>query len=363
MIQARRADWAAGTCFSFAVLLAEPGVTADLSEASASGDWTMRPSRARSATGSPRPRAGGASPPAPSTLFALGRSACRGGDRWNDWNSCTAGNHASCRVAEKAGFSFSAVLPPLLPDFPDDGHLHIRRASWRSQPRPTGQARCRAKNRSESSASNRGRSPCLPGLACSVFSAEPMASNNARLCSRGICSSSHWTRNCTGTVICAATSRDGRPLQPQHRGADPRPRRPAASAERAAQRHAPIAHRPAADMVELLGLRSGPPAIRRRSARPGACTWRCRAQPSGRRGDPRGPGLGPPGRLVGRAGRRRIGVDPATANPPSAAKRRARATMRQGPSCAARRRAPSGSGDGCRWPLPASTARQGSRRG
>jgi RimJ/RimL family protein N-acetyltransferase len=41
----------------------------------------------------------------------------------------SVGNHASCRVAEKAGFGFSAVLPPMLPDFPDDGHLHIRRAS------------------------------------------------------------------------------------------------------------------------------------------------------------------------------------------------------------------------------------------
>jgi hypothetical protein len=40
----------------------------------------------------------------------------------------SVGNHASCRVAEKANFIFSAVLPPLLPDFPDDGHLHIRRA-------------------------------------------------------------------------------------------------------------------------------------------------------------------------------------------------------------------------------------------
>jgi RimJ/RimL family protein N-acetyltransferase len=35
-------------------------------------------------------------------------------------------NQASCRVADKAGFSLSAVLPPLLPEFPGDGHLHIR---------------------------------------------------------------------------------------------------------------------------------------------------------------------------------------------------------------------------------------------
>jgi RimJ/RimL family protein N-acetyltransferase len=37
-----------------------------------------------------------------------------------------AANQASCRVADKAGFSLSAVLPPLLPEFPGDGHLHIR---------------------------------------------------------------------------------------------------------------------------------------------------------------------------------------------------------------------------------------------
>lgn len=39
-----------------------------------------------------------------------------------------AGNEASCRVAVKAGFAFSAVLPPLPPAFPHDGHLHIRPA-------------------------------------------------------------------------------------------------------------------------------------------------------------------------------------------------------------------------------------------
>jgi RimJ/RimL family protein N-acetyltransferase len=37
-----------------------------------------------------------------------------------------AGNHASCRVAAKAGFALSALLPPSLPDFPDEGHLHVR---------------------------------------------------------------------------------------------------------------------------------------------------------------------------------------------------------------------------------------------
>jgi RimJ/RimL family protein N-acetyltransferase len=36
------------------------------------------------------------------------------------------GNRPSCRVAEKTGFPLSAVLPALPPDFPDDGHLHVR---------------------------------------------------------------------------------------------------------------------------------------------------------------------------------------------------------------------------------------------
>jgi hypothetical protein len=80
IIQARRADWAAETGFSFAVLVAEPGVPGDL----------------------------------------VGSVSIRGLD--------DAGVHASCRVAQKTGFAFSAVLPPLLPDFPDDGHLHIRLA-------------------------------------------------------------------------------------------------------------------------------------------------------------------------------------------------------------------------------------------
>jgi RimJ/RimL family protein N-acetyltransferase len=38
----------------------------------------------------------------------------------------SVGNHASCRVAQKTGFALSAVLPPLPPEFPADGHLHVR---------------------------------------------------------------------------------------------------------------------------------------------------------------------------------------------------------------------------------------------
>lgn len=41
------------------------------------------------------------------------------------------GNRASCRVAEKAGFTLSAVLPAEPPEHPGEGHLHVRIAAAR----------------------------------------------------------------------------------------------------------------------------------------------------------------------------------------------------------------------------------------
>jgi RimJ/RimL family protein N-acetyltransferase len=130
IIQARRADREAGTGFSFAVLLAEPGVAGDLvgsvgirglEVAGVSGEvgyWVAASARGRGIAA----RAVGAV-----CEWAFGLPRQRPLERLELIHS--VGNHASCRVAEKAGFAFSAVLPPLLPDFPDDGHLHIRRAS------------------------------------------------------------------------------------------------------------------------------------------------------------------------------------------------------------------------------------------
>ena len=130
IIQARRTDWAAGICFSFAVLLAEPGVPGDLvgsvsirglEVAGVSGEvgyWVTAPARGRGIAARAVDFACG---------WAFGRPRQRPLERLELIHS--VGNHASCRVAEKAGFAFSAVLPPLLPDFTDDGHLHIRRAS------------------------------------------------------------------------------------------------------------------------------------------------------------------------------------------------------------------------------------------
>ena len=130
VIWTRRADSDAGTGFSFAVVLAVPGGSGDLvgsvsirglGDAGASGEvgyWVTAPARGRGI-------AAQAVDVVCDWAFRLPRR--RPLERLELLHS--VGNHASCRVAEKAKFTFSAVLPRLLPDFPDDGHLHVRQAS------------------------------------------------------------------------------------------------------------------------------------------------------------------------------------------------------------------------------------------
>jgi RimJ/RimL family protein N-acetyltransferase len=126
VIRAGRANSDAGTGFSFAVLLAVPGALVGsvsirgLSEAAVSGEvgyWVTAPARGQGV-------AARAVDVVCDWAFRLPRR--RPLEQLELLHS--VGNHASCRVAEKARFTFSAVLPPLLPDFPDDGHLHIRLA-------------------------------------------------------------------------------------------------------------------------------------------------------------------------------------------------------------------------------------------
>jgi RimJ/RimL family protein N-acetyltransferase len=129
IIQARRAEHRAGTGFSFAMLRADPdgtvndlagGISIRLNREAGSGEvgyWVAAPWRGQGT--------------APRALTAVCEWAFR--LPWlrplNRLELIHAvGNHASCRVAEKTGFTLSSVLPPLLPDFPHDGHLHIRLA-------------------------------------------------------------------------------------------------------------------------------------------------------------------------------------------------------------------------------------------
>jgi RimJ/RimL family protein N-acetyltransferase len=130
IIQARSADRRAGTGFSFAVLQAGPdGAAGDLvgglsirrlDGEAASGEvgyWVTAPSRGQ---GIP-----------PRVLNAVCEWAFRL-PRHRPLKQLelihSVGNHASCRVADKAGFALIAVLPPLPPEFADDGHLHTRSA-------------------------------------------------------------------------------------------------------------------------------------------------------------------------------------------------------------------------------------------
>jgi RimJ/RimL family protein N-acetyltransferase len=138
MIQARHADWAAGTRYSFAVLLAEPGAPGDLvgsvsirglDDAAVSGEvgyWITAPARGRGI-------AARAVDAVCEWAFRLPRR--RPLERLELLHS--VGNHASCRVAEKAGFPFSAVLPPLLPDSTTTGTCtFVGQAGCRSGGRP-----------------------------------------------------------------------------------------------------------------------------------------------------------------------------------------------------------------------------------
>ena len=135
IIQARRADRQAGTGVSFAVLEADAdGVTGGLvgavsirglDGAAASGEvsyWVTAPSRGRGIA----PRALGAA-----CEWAFRLPLTRPLEQLELIHAVR--NHASCRVAAKAGFALIAVLPPLLPEFPSDGHLHIRLAASHRQ--------------------------------------------------------------------------------------------------------------------------------------------------------------------------------------------------------------------------------------
>jgi RimJ/RimL family protein N-acetyltransferase len=144
IIEARCADRRAGTGFSFAVLQADAdGAAGDLvggvsirrlDRGAVSGEvgyWVVASSRGRGIA----PRALNAA-----CEWAFGLSRHRPLERLELIHA--VGNDASCRVADKAGFTLTAVLPPLLPDFPNDGHLHIRLSGGRRHSRSS-DSKCR----------------------------------------------------------------------------------------------------------------------------------------------------------------------------------------------------------------------------
>jgi RimJ/RimL family protein N-acetyltransferase len=135
VIQSRRADREAGRAFSFAVVAvpADPGFEAETAAGSLAGSVVVRGLEQESPTAEVgywvvAPARGlGIAPRALDAVcqwvFQLPRA--RPLQRLDLIHSTM--NPSSCRVADKAGFVMSAILPPLPPDFPHDGHLHIRR--------------------------------------------------------------------------------------------------------------------------------------------------------------------------------------------------------------------------------------------
>ncbi|MFD3958380.1 MULTISPECIES: GNAT family N-acetyltransferase [Streptomyces] len=126
-LELQRAGWASGTRFSFAVTdlsrggelvgnlaLKRPGPDPDRAEV---GYWTAAWARGRGVA----PRALEAL-----TAWAFAAFAEEGLVRLELLHQVD--NVASCKVAEKSGYAFAELLDALPPEFPLDGHLHVREA-------------------------------------------------------------------------------------------------------------------------------------------------------------------------------------------------------------------------------------------
>ncbi|UQA34262.1 MULTISPECIES: GNAT family N-acetyltransferase [unclassified Streptomyces] len=126
-LELQRGGWASGTRFSFAVTdvsrggelvgnlaLKRPGPDPERAEV---GYWTAAWARGRGVA----PRALEAL-----TAWAFATFAEEGLVRLELLHQVD--NVASCKVAEKSGYAFAELLGALPPEFPLDGHLHVREA-------------------------------------------------------------------------------------------------------------------------------------------------------------------------------------------------------------------------------------------
>ncbi|MEU8758985.1 GNAT family N-acetyltransferase [Streptomyces sp. NPDC048659] len=139
--------WAEGTRYAFAVLAADGGAGAD----GADGAGAAVGSDGAGAAVGPalanvvlkRPAGGGPVAEvgywtaAPARGLGVAPRALEAVTRWAFATFGPAGlerlellhqvdNPASCRVAGKSGYAFARILPAAPPDFPLDGHLHLR---------------------------------------------------------------------------------------------------------------------------------------------------------------------------------------------------------------------------------------------
>ncbi|MER6045747.1 GNAT family N-acetyltransferase [Streptomyces sp. NPDC001856] len=124
-VRAQREGWTSGRRFAFAVLEARSGggegalvgnvvLKASGGPSAEVGYWTAAHARGR-----------GVAPRALTALTDWAFTAVGGLTRLELLHQ--SDNTASCRVAEKTGYVLDAVLPAAPPDYPQPGHLHVRR--------------------------------------------------------------------------------------------------------------------------------------------------------------------------------------------------------------------------------------------
>ncbi|WGP10447.1 GNAT family N-acetyltransferase [Streptomyces sp. SH5] len=153
-LEAQRTGWAAGTRFAFAVtetgrereplgnvVLKRPDPVSDRAEV---GYWTTASARGR-----------GVAPRALTALtdWAFTAFAEQGPTRLELLHQLD--NVASCRVAEKCGYPLARVIPALPPQYPLDGHVHVREAPAAAAVSPSAGRRGEAAGRDGGRASGR----------------------------------------------------------------------------------------------------------------------------------------------------------------------------------------------------------------
>ncbi|MFE2295272.1 GNAT family N-acetyltransferase [Streptomyces sp. NPDC059452] len=134
-LESQREGWESGTRFSFAVTdtarggelvgnltLKRPGPDPGRAEV---GYWTAARARGR-----------GVAPRALEALTDWAFTAFAGEGLVRLDLLHQVDNVASCRVAEKCGYTFAELLSARPPEFPLDGHLHVREAPGRSEAAP-----------------------------------------------------------------------------------------------------------------------------------------------------------------------------------------------------------------------------------
>lgn len=137
-LESQYEGWESGTRFSFAVTdpgrggelvgnlaLKRPGPGPERAEV---GYWTVARARGR-----------GVAPRALEALTDWAFTAFAGEGLVRLELLHQVDNVASCRVAEKSGYAFAGLLSALPPEFPLDGHLHVREAPLRPDGRVTAQ--------------------------------------------------------------------------------------------------------------------------------------------------------------------------------------------------------------------------------